>query len=250
MTISKNAIKYLRSLSLKKFRQKYNNFVVEGDKMARELLASAPERLIALYALESWLKNTGPFPEGKAFAVSEQELAKISSLNTPNQAVAVASIQETSIDAQILQNGLSLYLDGIQDPGNFGTIMRIADWFGIAYVICAPSCVDPYNPKAIQASMGAFLRVKVVEQNLESVCRLGPGLPVYGAAMDGANVFSAPISGVGVIVIGNEGNGISAAAERWLTNRIAIPAAAGGGAESLNAAVAAGILCAVFRNKL
>lgn len=252
MTISKTAIKYLRSLSLKKFRQKYNNFVVEGDKMARELLALWPDRVEALYALENWLEKAKPelpLPEGRIFAVSEADLAKVSNLNTPNQVLAVVSIPESKLEEQQLRNGLSLYLDGIQDPGNFGAILRVADWFGIAYVFCSPTCVDPYNPKAIQASMGAFLRVSVVEEKLENLCRLAPGLPVYGAVLNGDNVFQAALPEQGVIVIGNEGNGVSASAEQWLSHRIAIPAAAHGGAESLNAAVATGIICAVFRNQ-
>lgn len=253
MAISKSTIKYLRSLSLKKFRQKYNNFIVEGDKMARELLTGQPGRVVALYALGSWLEQAGrelPLPKEKAFVVAEQELARISNLSTPNQVLAVVSMPENRVEEEPLRNGLSLFLDGIQDPGNFGTILRIADWFGISFVFCSPTCVDPYNPKAIQASMGAFLRVKVVEQSLENLCLLAPGLPVYGAAMDGENVFQARLPAKGIIVIGNEGNGISAAAAGLLNRRIAIPAAAHGGAESLNAAVAAGIICAVFRNRM
>lgn len=253
MAISKSTIKYLRSLSLKKFRQKYNNFIVEGDKMARELLTGQPGRVVALYALDSWLEQAGrelPLPKEKTFVVAEQELARISNLSTPSQVLAVVSIPEYRVEEEPLRSGLSLFLDGIQDPGNFGTILRIADWFGISFVFCSPTCVDPYNPKAIQASMGAFLRVKTVEQSLENLCRLAPGLPVYGAAMDGENIFQARLPAKGIIVIGNEGNGISAAAAGLLNRRISIPAAAHGGAESLNAAVATGIICAVFRNRM
>ncbi len=251
MTVSKSTIKYIKSLGLKKFRQKYNNFVVEGDKMARELLQQQAGRVEALFALESWLDSLGTnllLPADKITPVTEAELRKLSFLSTPNQVLAVVSRQDAPLGEDGWREGLSLYLDGIQDPGNFGTILRIADWFGIEYVFCAKNSVDPYNPKAIQASMGALLRVKVIEEELEALCHSVPGLPVCGAAMDGENIFHADLPRRGLIVIGNEGNGISATASRLLTRRIAIPAAARAGAESLNAAVATGIICAVFQN--
>jgi len=253
MTLSKNTVKFINSLRLKKFRQKYNNFIVEGDKMARELLAQKPGQLVALYALEPWLSATaeaGQLPPEKVVAVSPAELKKISSLNTPNQALAVAAIPEVDVAPEKVARSLSLYLDGIQDPGNFGTILRIADWFGITYIFCSPTCVDPYHPKTVQATMGAFLRVVCIERTIEALLLEFPQLPVYGAVMDGENVFRADLGGgEGVIVIGNEGNGISAHAGRFLTRRISIPPALNSRAESLNAAIAAGILCAVFQER-
>ena len=251
MTLSKNTAKFINSLRLKKFRQKYNNFIVEGDKMARELLAQQPEQIVSLYALEPWLSaaaEVGQLPPEKVVVVSPAELKKVSALETPNQVLAVATIPEVDISPEKVASSLSLYLDGIQDPGNFGAILRIADWFGISYVFCSPTCVDPYHPKAIQASMGAFLRVFCMERAIEALLLEFPQLPVYGAVMDGENVFQADLGGgEGVIVIGNEGNGISAHAGRFLTRRISIPPALNSRAESLNAAIAAGILCAVFR---
>ena len=252
MTVSKSTIKYIKSLGQKKFRQKYNNFVVEGDKMVRELLRQQPQRVEALYAREAWLAPllTLALPQHRVHPVSETELRQLSFLTTPNQVLAVVMRADPPDSAAALRAGLSLYLDGIQDPGNFGTILRIADWFGIPAVFCAKNCVDPYHPKAVQASMGAFLRVQVIEQELEALCRLAPGLPVLGAAIDGKNVFDADLPVQGLIVIGNEGNGISTEADRCLTGRIAIPAAAHAGAESLNAAVATGIICAVAQHKM
>ncbi len=251
MALSKGNVKYINSLRLKKFRQKYNNFIVEGDKMARELLSQQPGRIKNLYAVEGWMQEHSPgavLPAEKIQLVSESELKAISNLRTPNQVLLIVAIENSRLDPARLAGSLALYLDGIQDPGNFGAILRIADWFGIEYVLCAQNCVDPYNAKAVQASMGAFLRVRPVEIELADALQRLPGFPVYGAAMDGENIFR--IRGLkeeGLIVIGNEGNGISSAAERLLTRRVAIPAAAHSGAESLNAAIATGIICAVFR---
>ena len=252
MTLSNSKIKHIKSLRLKKFRQKYNNFIVEGDKMARELLAYNSRQVVALYALESWLaaaEGIEKLPPEKLFPVSPAELKKISNLHTPNQVLAVAAIPQVEVDSARVRRSLSLYLDGIQDPGNFGTILRVADWFGISYVFSSPDCADPYNPKVVQATMGALLRVAAVETTIEALCRQYPGLPVYGAVMDGENVFGAKIKKArGIIVIGSEGSGISHAAEQCLSHRISIPPAAHSRADSLNAAIAAGILCAVFRN--
>ncbi|MCB0548960.1 MAG: RNA methyltransferase [Phaeodactylibacter sp.] len=250
MTISKNKEKFITSLRLKKFRQKYNNFIVEGDKMVRELLVQSPEKVVALYALESWLAGTEDarrVSSDKCFSVSPAGLKRVSNLNTPNQVLAVAEIPEVEVDPQQVKHTLSLFLDGIQDPGNLGTILRIADWFGIHYVFLSPDCVDPYNPKVVQASMGALLRVHCVEASIGTLCEQHPGLPVYGAVMEGENVFTAELKGAsGMIVIGSEGKGISPEAERYLSHRIAIPPAAHSRADSLNAAIATGILCAVF----
>lgn len=253
MTLSKNNVKFIKSLRLKKFRQKYNNFIVEGDKMVRELLEQRPGQAVALYALEGWLsgaEEARAVPPEKRFCVSPAELKKISNLSTPNQVAAVAVIPEVKMEDVQPAGALSLYLDGIQDPGNFGTILRIADWFGISCVFSSPDCVDAYHPKVIQATMGAFLRVSCIEMDITSILKLYPGLPVYGAVMDGDDVFRADLDGArGLLVIGNEGRGITPEAERLLSHRISIPAAAHSRAESLNAAVAAGILCAVFRDR-
>lgn len=253
MTLSKNKVKFIKSLRLKKFRQKYNNFIVEGDKMVRELLAQAPENVVELYGLENWLpgaKEAGNVPAERVFSVSPAELKMISNLNTPNQALAIAAIPEARVEARQVKQSLSLYLDGIQDPGNFGTILRIADWFGIPFVFASPDCVDAYNPKVVQASMGALLRVACVEATIGDLCRQHPGLPVYGAVMDGENVFRARLGEAkGIIVIGSEGSGISPEAEDCISRRISIPPAAHSRADSLNAAIATGILCAVFRER-
>ncbi|MFT5765328.1 MAG: TrmH family RNA methyltransferase, partial [Saprospiraceae bacterium] len=154
---------------------------------------------------------------------------------------------EVSSDA--VSEGLSLYLDHIQNPGNFGTILRVADWFGIGTVFCSESSADLYNPKVIQSTMGAFLRVRVVKTDFEQLKTDYPKLPVYGTVLAGQNLFNTPLEQKGIIVIGSEGKGISPAVMQYITHPLTIPTHADGGAESLNAAVAAGIVCAVFRNK-
>jgi TrmH family RNA methyltransferase len=250
MAISKNTIKFIKSLRLKKFRQKYNNFIVEGDKISREAMIESPELIDAIYALPSWegQHHAQADLQERIYSITAQELKKISALHTPNQVLAIMQMPEQAIDWAQFQQGLSLYLDGIQDPGNMGTILRIADWFGITTVLCAKNCVDPYNSKVIQATMGAFLRVRCLELPIEEVKHQFPDLPIFGAAMDGTDVFQLPKPDRGLIVIGNEGNGMAANTEALVSQKIAIPAAANSKAESLNAAVATGIICAAFNS--
>ena len=249
MPISKSTIKYVKSLRLKKFRQKYNNFIVEGDKMGREALNYAPSFIEAVYALGSWLEaHASTLANDKKHPVTEVELKKLSLLTTPNQVLIVMRPPNNDLTKDLLAGQMSIYLDGIQDPGNMGTILRIADWFGIQTVICSSSCVDTFHPKVIQATMGAFLRVKSPEASLETILKLIPDIPVLGAAMDGINIFEMPnIPKQAILVIGNEGNGISKITQNLITQRIAIPAAANSQAESLNAGVATGIICAVLK---
>jgi len=250
MALSKASIKWFRSLQRKKFRQKYNKFVVEGDKMVTELLDQQEVAIEALYALPDWLRERSPariLPEEKIHEISPGELKKISSLTTPNQVLAVADIPGWDIRRESLETNYALYLDGIRDPGNLGTILRIADWFGIRNVYCSVDCADVYNPKVIQASMGAFMRVRAVIASLPELLKNRPALPVLGAVLEGEDVFETPLPGHGLMIIGNEAQGISSTLLPRLTHRLRIPAGPGGGAESLNAAVATGIISAVLR---
>ena len=254
--LSKAKVKYLNSLKSKKFRQKYNNFVAEGDKIAIEILKNAqtptavfPTEIEAIYGLSEWIeKNTDLLQPFRAITteVDQSTLQKISSLQTPNQALIVLKAFDYQLDANVIQTELTLLLDEIQDPGNLGTILRIADWFGIKNVICSINCADVYNPKTIQATMGAFLRVKTFREDLTDFCTTFKELPVYGAVLGGTNLFQTKLDKKALIVIGNEGRGISEAMLQQLTHRIEIPA--NGQAESLNAAIASGIICAAFRN--
>lgn len=251
MALSQSTLKYMKSLQLRKFRQKYNNFIAEGDKIVLEILQQLPTAIEQIYAVPEWIqvnKNILSFLKNKVQEITTEELKKISSLITPNQVLAIVQQPSFSLNADIVKNDYSLYLDGIQDPGNMGTILRIADWFGIQHVICSPNCVEVFSPKVVQASMGAFLRVKTIEKTLAEVHKDFPDLPIYGAVLGGENIFKMPLEKRGVIAIGNESKGISTETASILTHQIAIPATPGGGAESLNAAVATGIIVAVFRN--
>ena len=253
MTVSRNTIKYIRSLQLRKFRQKYNNFVLEGDKIAKEVLRQAKFDVEGLYALPTWLEANHFLLQNidseLITPVSENDLAKISGLATPNQVLLVARQPQYALANTSISGRLTLFLDAIQDPGNMGTILRIADWFGLPAVLCSPDCADVFSPKVVQASMGALLRVPTIETTLPEVHRQYPDLPLLGAVLDGENVFQTSLPTQGVLVIGNESRGIDTALQALLTQRIAIPPAAGGGAESLNAAVATGILVAVLTNR-
>jgi RNA methyltransferase, TrmH family len=246
--LSQNKIKYLTALQSKKFRQKYNIFLAEGDKIGLEIIKNDKIKIEEIFALPGWIEKNMEFLKpfrDRLIEITEAELKKISCLTTPNQVLISAHIPDFEIDKTLINSDLSLYLDGIQDPGNMGTILRTADWFGIKNVFCSDTCVDIFNPKVIQASMGAFLRVKSQEIDLQEL--ISEDLPVYGALLEGNNIFETDFSKRGIIVIGSEGKGISDTILPLLTHKIKIPAY-GNGAESLNAAVATGIICAVFRN--
>lgn len=247
MALSKNEIKYVKSLHLKKFRQKYNNFIVEGDKIVRELLASSNFQIEGLYADENWLIKHADslrlydFP---VHSVSGTDLERISTLKTPNQVLVIVRLPNFRYSPDKINSSLSLYLDDIRDPGNFGTIMRIADWFGIPYVFCSPTSAAWTNPKVVQASMGAFLRVQVHALELSMIPDMAPELPIFGMVLGGQPIAETSKPNAGLIVIGNESRGISQSNLQYLTHQLTIPRHPHGGAESLNAAVATGIICA------
>ncbi len=249
MNISKAQIKHLRSLKLKKFREKYGEFVIEGDKLLREALNEQARAIRSIYALPSWLED---LPEkllaetrASIYSVSQAELERISSLSTPNKALAILQIPPAGPFVPPAE-GWSFYLDGLRDPGNVGTIWRIADWFGFRQMIVSPDTADLYNPKVIQASMGAFLRIPAVTASHEELATLKH--PLWGADMEGlpydspqeAEAWAPPPSGL--LVIGSEARGLSPAIRSLLSGRVSIPKAPHSRAESLNASVAAGIL--------
>ena len=249
---SQSKMKYVLSLHQKKFRQKYNKFLAEGTKIIDELLEDDTAEIEFLCATQNWIAARKSQLKNVPYEmVSEAELKKISMLDTPNQVLAIAEKPDYQLDSIILENNLTLYLDNLQDPGNMGTIVRIADWFGIKNLCCSPNCVDFFHPKVIQATMGSFLRVSHCVANLGEISKKHPKIPIFGAVMDADFVvfdLSAAEKSAGIIVIGNEGSGISEENLALLTHKISIPRAADGGAESLNAAVATGIICAAFRN--
>jgi RNA methyltransferase, TrmH family len=249
MKLSISQLKYLKSLHARKCRQKYHNFVVEGVKMCEEVLRQGDLEIELIAATAEWVDANPALQkehEQRLFHVSPKELKRVSLLTTPNQVLLVVRQPERHLPGSL--KDLTLYLDGLQDPGNLGTILRIAGWFGIEWVFCSPDTVEVFNPKVVQASMGAFLRVKCMVAEFSDLKKAFPEIPGYGAVLDGANVFKMALPPAAILVIGNESRGISPLLQRQLTHRAAIPPHGRGGAESLNAAVATGILCAAFRN--
>jgi TrmH family RNA methyltransferase len=243
--LSKQQITFVRSLHQKKYRQMYGKFLVEGDKLVRELLASGFP-VDAIYALASWQLPAGPI-KSEHIIVNESELGRISTHESPNQVVAVAPIPETVFNYAPLEHGLYLALDQLQDPGNAGTIIRIADWFGISHVFFSEGSVDIFNPKVVSAAKGSLFRVKCRYADLKKLFEASNDKPVYGAFMEGENIYQAELGKTGFILIGNEANGISEALSKQVSAKISIPAY--GNAESLNAAVAAGIIISEFRRR-
>jgi TrmH family RNA methyltransferase len=248
--LSHNQLKHLRSLGVKKYRQEHGQFLVEGDKMVTELLTQSRIKVSSLYALQPWVDKhfrlLRPLAE-KVNPVSEIELSKISTLTQPNQVLAVADLPLEKCNFEYPKAEICFYLDGIQDPGNLGTILRIADWFGFPAVYCSPDCAEVFSPKVVQASMGAIFRIGSWEIGLDELLAAAPGVPVGGAVLDGENVFEIKLPQNGLLVIGNEARGINAHTSSLLSHRVSIPRHPNGNAESLNAAVAAGILAAAFR---
>lgn len=245
--ISKNKIKYIRSLELKKNRNKEGKFVAEGFKVVDDLLALQPADLIV--ATGEWLRDKHFGAETEVIEVTDEELKKVSFLQHPQQVLAVFR-QATSEDYSINTSELSLALDGVQDPGNLGTIIRIADWFGITHIYCSQDTADVYNPKVVQATMGSIARVKVEYGDLLGlVDSLPADVPVYGTLLDGDNIYQQKLENRGLIVMGNEGKGISPALAKKVNHKLLIPNFPEGRAtaDSLNVAIATAITCSEFR---
>ena len=245
--ISKNKIKYIRSLELKKNRNKEGKFVAEGFKVVDDLLALQPADLIV--ATGEWLRDKHFGAETEVIEVTDEELKKVSFLQHPQQVLAVFK-QATSGDYSINSSELSLALDGVQDPGNLGTIIRIADWFGITHIYCSQDTADVYNPKVVQATMGSIARVKVEYGDLLGLVESLPAdVPVYGTLLDGDNIYQQKLENRGLIVMGNEGKGISPALAKKVNHKLLIPNFPEGRAtaDSLNVAIATAITCSEFR---
>lgn len=242
MPLTKAEIARLRSLHGKKHREALGLFIVEGEKVIGELL-EAKFPFVELYATDSWRAPAAQ----KTIAVSAAEMERISHYPTPASVLAVGKITRAPLAPGALDRGLTLALDGIQDPGNVGTLLRIADWFGFDRVLLSPECADLFSQKVINASMGSFARVTTHTVALADAlahCRA----PVLGCDLQGENVHALPALRDAVVVIGSEGRGLSPAVATRVTRRVTIPKF--GGAESLNAAVAAGIVCAQLRRTL
>ena len=246
--ISKNLIKLIKSLEQKKFRLREKLFVAEGPKVVGDIMVSKrPQRLIAT---RQWYEK---HQIEEDVLVGEDELRKVSFLQHPQEVIALFPLPEiSSFDYNSLRNDLVLALDDVQDPGNLGTIIRLADWFGIEQIICSLGTADAFSPKVVQATMGSIARVNLHYTDLPSFLEnLGDGFPIYGTFLNGTNVYEQELSKSGVIIMGNEGKGISKEVERYVNKRLFIPSypAERPTAESLNVAIATAITCAEFRRR-
>lgn len=256
--LSNNQIKQIAALKMKKFREETAQFIAEGHKLVLDLINSKYQ-ISGIYAIPEWIHSNGRELEGKKIPVLEttpNEMKRISALSTPSPVLAVVKMEAHHLansPSHHLTNSLSLALDDIRDPGNLGTMIRIADWFGIQTLFCSPSSVDLYNPKVIQASMGSITRVKIFYTELEPLLKLVSGkIRVYGALLEGDSLYGQNLSNEGIILIGNESRGISSRLIPLISHRIFIPAYGNndnGKAESLNASMAAAIICAEFRRQ-
>ena len=244
--ISKNQIKFIRQLEQKKFRHREGLFVAEGTKVVGDLLKAGyiPH---SLYATPDWIASHSV---AEATEMTDDELTRLSFQQHPQQVLALFPIPEPA-DLSPLTSHLSLLLDGVQDPGNLGTIIRIADWFGISNIICSEDTVDAYNPKVVQATMGSIARVNIIYTNLlELLDGLPADFPVYGTLLDGENIYTQELTPHGLIIMGNEGNGISDAVRQRVNRRLLIPDFHNGDtADSLNVAIATAITCSEFRRR-
>jgi RNA methyltransferase, TrmH family len=240
----KQKVKYIQSLGQKKFREQEELFIAEGPKIVKELLKAIPEHIMEIYALKEWIIETrGLLNKTQIIEITEIELEKISQLTTPNKVVAV--VKQFHKEANIIvKDRITLALDTIQDPGNLGTIIRIADWFGIDQVVCSNDCAEIYNPKVVQATMGSIARVKIFYTDLEQWLSDRKEVSIYATTLEGQDIREIKKIQEAIIVIGNESKGISNGILKLADTKITIPHK--GKAESLNAAVAAGIILSHF----
>ena len=248
--LSKNKIKYIHSLELKKNRKEEHAFVAEGHKLVGDLLGHFPCRL--LLATSVWLEKHQDIQADEVIEVTQEELTRASLLKCPQDVLAIFEQPSYAIEPEAVSHSLCLALDDIQDPGNLGTIIRVADWFGIEHIFCSQATADVYNPKTVQATMGALARVKLHYCNLPAfIGSLGKDVPVYGTFLDGNDMYQENLSVHGLIVMGNEGNGISKEVASHINRRLFIPnyPPERTTSESLNVAIATGIICAEFRRR-
>jgi TrmH family RNA methyltransferase len=252
--LSKSQIQYIKSLAINKYRRLNRQFIAEGPKLIAELLTS---RFVCdrIFALPEWIESySAQIPKIiNITEITEKELERISTLKTPNQVLALINIPEPAdIEIPLPYENIILMLDNISDPGNMGTIIRTADWFGIHNILCSENCVDIYNPRVVQATMGSLFRVNVHYISFEKYLKgLPKNVPVYAAVLDGDNLYESELN-VGYVIIGNESHGVSQNLMPFVNKKIKIPDYPNGrstAAESLNASVAAALVMAEFRRK-
>lgn len=245
--LSKSQINSIKSLQHKKFRHEQGFFLVEGSKSIVEF-ANSPYEIDTVYYTTTFDSKVLNLSQKINWCeISVNDLEKISSLKTPQEVIAKIRIPQWPLPGKKeLEGKFSLVLDGVQDPGNLGTIIRIADWFGIGHIICSPDTVDSYNPKVVQASMGSLSRVRICDTELPAFLA-ALKLPVFGALLDGANIYDTDFGHEGLIILGNEGNGIRSEVEALVSRAVTIPRI--GRAESLNVGIATALFCSeITRN--
>ena len=251
--LSKAKIKLIQSLELKKKRREERLFVAEGPKVVGDLLPYFTCRLIV--ANSSWLEQHPHIKADEVIEATADELRKASFLKAPQDVLALFELPAYPTPAGIADKELCLALDDVQDPGNLGTIIRVADWFGIRHIFCSIGTTDAYSPKTVQASMGAVARVQMhyvdLPQYLSAVRSDHPQTPIYGTFLEGSNIYNEPLSTSGIIVMGNEGNGISDPVKQTVSHKLFIPNYPEGciTSESLNVAIATAITCSEFRRR-
>lgn len=253
--ITRTQAKMILSLQKRKVREENLLFVIEGDKLVREYIL-AGNRVTLLAGKPEWIDGESEAVISGAddiVTVSYEELRRISSLRTPHNVLAVAPMGKKEYSDKLLAGRLTPALESVQDPGNLGTIIRIAAWFGMGNIICSPDCVDFYNPKVIQSTMGAFMHVNVWYLPLNEFLGrvVSDGMPVYGATMDGRSVYESDLGSEGIILFGNESRGISDGLVGYVTRHITIPGPGKplAGIESLNVSMAAAIICSEFARR-
>ncbi len=250
--LSKNQIKHINSLKIGKFRKTYNQFILEGRKSVCDLLNSNLE-IVEVFALKNWIDNNFGLLKRKRVEPQEiniKELSRISSQKTPNDVVAIVRIPQNEIIPKDIFTGLCLVLDEIKDPGNLGTIIRTADWFGIENIICSENSADVYNPKVVQSSMGSIVRVNIFYTPLMNFLTSKPQeIKIFGAVLDGKNIYNEQLAENAIILIGNESQGISNELLPLIDEKTSIPEGVKSfqsKAESLNASIATAIICSEF----
>ncbi len=252
--ITRNKAKLISALRIPKYRKKHGLFVAEGTKLILELLQST-FGIDEIYATSDWIKQHREafrHADHLVVRVEQKDIDAVSSLSTPPDVLAIINMPEGEIEPIHFSSTPTIMLDGINDPGNLGSIIRSADWFGIPQIVCSENTVDAYHPKVVQASMGSIFRLRIYEADLVKVLRNKPdGVPVYGAFMDGTNIHQTRLDPTGIYIIGSESHGISNELSSLINERIAIPRHNSPGktseTESLNAAVAAAIILAEMR---
>ena len=241
--ISKNQLKLIRQLGQKKYRKQYNQYLVQGEKNVLELLNS-PLKAVDIFATQAFINtHQNQFPEVDFTPAEEESLTKASTLVSNNAAIAVVDMPKADLPNN---TGLILALDGVSDPGNLGTIIRVADWYGIQHIVTSTDSADAYNPKTISATMGSFVRVSVSQVELPEYLQT-LNMPIYGAFLDGQSVHTTDLSAKGVLLMGSESHGIREQCAKLVSEKITIPAF--GEAESLNVAMATGIILDNFKRQ-